>query len=78
MPLRKLIRLHSTGTQTTIRLHSDGCWRVNIDLREANHPTQTIVGYLSPTLEKAKELADTEVSRYGHVCNGSCKEWQDA
>jgi hypothetical protein len=74
----KLIRLHHTGTRATIRQHPDGGWRINLDIKEPNHPAQSIVGYLSPTLEKAKEVADSEILRYGHNCSALCKVWEDA
>jgi hypothetical protein len=35
----------------------------------------TITGYLVPTVEQAKELADKELLKYGHHCNGSCNDW---
>ena len=49
-------RVHNTGTQTILSESADG-WRINIDLREANHNAMTIVGYLLPTFEKAKQRA---------------------
>ena len=70
----RLKRVHDTGTQVLLRLFEDG-WRMNIDLREANHNPMTITGYLVPTVEQAKLLADQELRKYGHVCNGSCKDW---
>ena len=48
----------------------------NIDLREVNHNPLTIVGYLQPTLEKAKQLADKEILSHGHVCSAACKAWK--
>ena len=48
---------------------------MNIDLREANHKPMTITGYFAPTVELAKEIADKELRKYGHVCDGSCKDW---
>jgi hypothetical protein len=36
----------------------------------------TIVGYLLPTLEKAKQLADEEILKHGHVCSDDCKDWE--
>jgi len=63
----RLKRIHNTGTQTVLSQSVDG-WRVNIDLREANHNPVTIVGYLLPTLEEAKQLADQEIVKHGHVC----------
>ena len=78
MPKRKkpnLIRVHDTGTRAVIRHHAEG-WRINLDIKEANQQPVTIVGYLSPTEEKAKELAGIEVRRYGHRCNAACKNWE--
>ena len=70
----RLRRVHDTGTQVLLRQCEDG-WRMNIDLREANHKPMTITGYFAPTVELAKEIADKELRKYGHVCNGSCKGW---
>jgi hypothetical protein len=70
----RLKRVHDTGTQVLLGQCEDG-WRMNIDLREANHNPMTITGYLVPTVEWAKELADQELRKYGHVCNGSCPDW---
>jgi hypothetical protein len=68
--------MHNTGTQTTLSQSADG-WRISIDLREANHNAMTIVGFLLPTLEKAKERADGELLRHGHVCGADCKQWEE-
>ena len=46
-------RLHNTGTQTILSQSADG-WRINIDLREANHNAMTIVGYLLPDLGESE------------------------
>ena len=69
-------RVHNTGTQTILSQFADG-WRINIDLREANHNAMTIVGFLLPTLEKAKQRADEELLRHGHVCGVDCKVWEE-
>ena len=67
-------RVHETGTDALVTQHSDG-WRVQINLREPSHNPTTISGFLSPTAERAKELADREVLKHSHVCNGSCTDW---
>jgi hypothetical protein len=67
-------RIHDTGTETLILQDSDG-WRVQINLREANRNPGTIAGYLTTNVESAKEVADREILKYGHVCSGSCKDW---
>ena len=73
--MRKLIRVHHGGTRAVIRHHGDGGWRIDLDISEGTK-NLTIVGYLSPTQEKAKELADTEICRHGHVCTADCKGWE--
>ena len=73
--MHKLTRVHHSGTRAVIRQHADGGWRINLDLYEGNQKPLTIVGYLSPTEEKAMELADSEILRHGHVCNAACKGW---
>jgi len=67
-------RAHSTGTQATLRKDENG-WHVIIDFMKVNCNPITIIGYLAPTLDRAKELADKEASKYGHVCHRSCKQW---
>ena len=32
-------------------------------------------GYVARSLALAKELADKEIKKYGHVCNKACKGW---
>jgi hypothetical protein len=70
----RLGRMHDSGTQVLLKQYEDG-WRINIDLRESNHNSITITGYFVPTVERAKEVADEELRKYGHVCNGSCNDW---
>ena len=70
----RLKRVHASGTEVFLRQYEDG-WRMNIDLREANHNPMTITGYLVPTIEQAKVFVDQELRKHGHVCNGSCKDW---
>ena len=74
--LEKLTRLHHSGTQAVVRKHVDGCWRINLDIHGWNQKPLAIVGYLAPSEEKARELADTEILRHSHVCNASCKGWE--
>jgi hypothetical protein len=50
-------------------------WRINLNLREVDHTPLMIAGYLQPTLEKAKRLAEREILKYGHVCTAACKDW---
>ena len=70
----RLKRVHDTGTQVHLKECEDG-WRINIDLRETNLNPMTITGYMTPTVERAKDVADKELRKYGHVCNGSCSDW---
>jgi hypothetical protein len=37
----------------------------------------TIVGFLAPTVEQAKKLADTEILKHGHVCTDVCNGWRE-
>jgi hypothetical protein len=66
--------VHESGTDALIIQQSNG-WRIQINFREPNHNHATITGYLVPSVERAKQIADKEVSKYGHVCNGSCQGW---
>jgi hypothetical protein len=66
--------VHDTGTQAILSQYMDG-WRINLDLREVNHNPLMIVGYLQPTLKQAKQLADREILKHGHVCTAACKDW---
>lgn len=70
-------RVHDSGTDTLVTQDEKG-WRIQLNLREPNHNPMTITGYLVPTIERAKTIADMEVSKAGHVCNGSCQNWRQA
>lgn len=70
----KFRRSHSTGTHAIVSQGIHG-WRVTINLREPAHNPMTITGFVAPTLESAKELADKEILKFGHVCSRSCKDW---
>ena len=59
---------HSSGTNVTINQGVHG-WRIQINLREPNHAPVTMTGYVTPTLASAKELAEKEILKFGHVCN---------
>ena len=72
--MTKFLRTHSTGTDVLINQGIHG-WRVHINLREPTHTPMTIAGFVAPTLESAKCLADNEIVKFGHVCSGSCKDW---
>ena len=69
-------RIHYSGTEAFISEHQDG-WRILLNLREANHNPMSITGYMARTAEMAKGLADNEIRKYGHVCNESCKAWEE-
>jgi len=74
---RRLRRLHNTGTQAELSQYTDG-WRMQISLKEPNHSPMTITSYMAPSVERverAKEVADSEIAKYGHVCNEACKDW---
>ena len=70
-------KVHDSGTEAVLRQEPDG-WRIRIDLREVTHEPVTIVGYLQPTLELAKLLADKKILDQGHVCNGTCDDWEES
>ena len=67
-------RVHNSGTVEILNEHGDG-WHIRFELREVNQLPTTIVGFCAPTLEKAKQLADRELLRCGHVCNETCQSW---
>jgi hypothetical protein len=67
-------RVHCTDTEAIVTQHSDG-WRMQINFREPNHNPVTITGYLFPSVDRTNQIADNEVSRYGHVCTGGCQDW---
>ena len=69
-------RIHVTGTEARLSQHAEG-WRVQVNLREPNHSPMTITCYLAPTLKLARETADKEISKDGHICNEACKEWAE-
>ena len=45
---------------------------IRIDPKEAGHSAMTIVGFLAPTVEQAKKLADSEILKHGHVRTDVC------
>jgi len=69
-------RIHHRGTESVLTQYSDG-WRIRLHLNEADQNPVTIAGYLSPTLQSAKQLADAELLKFGHVCNSSCQGWKE-
>src|SRR5262249_10341194 len=72
--VRRFKRVHYSGTKAEISQHS-GVWRVEIHLKEAKHNPMMITDYVPQSLALAKELADKEITKYGHVCNEACKDW---
>jgi hypothetical protein len=70
-----LKRVHDKGTESLLTQYSDG-WRIRLHLRESDQNSVTIAGYLKPTLESAKQLADAELLKLGHVCSASCQGWE--
>lgn len=71
----RLRRIHHSGTEALISQYADG-WHLRIDLKEPGHSAMTLVGFLSPTIEQSKNLADQELRRHGHLCDASCQEWK--
>ena len=74
--MRTLQRLHDGGTEAVLKQTADG-WRVQIDIKNLDRSPVT-VGFQRPTLELAQSFADNEILNFGHVCNGSCKDWVEA
>jgi hypothetical protein len=68
-------RIHERGTESVLTQYSDG-WRIRLHQRESVQNPVTIAGYLKPTLESAKRLADGELLKLGHVCTSSCQGWK--
>jgi hypothetical protein len=71
--MRTFKRVHHTGSEAVTE-HADG-WRIQINLREPGRNPMTMTGYLAPTIESAKAVADKEIAKYGHVCNEACMGW---
>lgn len=69
-------RVHATGIEALPCQHPDR-WRIQINLREPNGYPGTLTGYKATTVEMAKALAEKEIIRHGHRCNGSCKDWTE-
>ena len=67
-------RVHCTGTEAIVNQHSDS-WRTQLNLKEPDRNPMTIAGYLAPTADLAKEIADKELVKYGHLCTEACKNW---
>jgi hypothetical protein len=72
--MRTFKRVHHTGTSAVVTEHDDG-WRMQVNLREPGRNPMTLTGYMAPTVERAKEVADKEVLKYGHVCTEACMDW---
>jgi hypothetical protein len=72
--VRRFKRVHRTGSSAELTQHAD-VWRIQINLREPKHNSLTITGYVAQSITLAKELADKEIVKYGHVCTTSCKDW---
>ena len=72
--MRTFKRIHHTGTEAIVTEHAEG-WRMQINLREPGRNPMTMTGYMAPTVEWAKAVADKEIAKYGHVCNEACKDW---
>jgi hypothetical protein len=72
--MRTFKRVHHTGSEAIVTEHADA-WRMQINLREPRRNPMTITGYMAPTVERAKAIADKEISKYGHICNTACKDW---
>jgi hypothetical protein len=70
--MRTFKRVHHTGTEAVVTQHADG-WRMQVNLREPGLNPMTIAGYMA-TVERAKEVADKETAKYGHVCTEACKD----
>jgi len=75
--VRHLKRVHETGTEVVLTQHNH-VWRIQINLKEPNQHQATITAYMERSLSLAKQLADKEVSKYGHRCNKACSDWVDA
>jgi hypothetical protein len=69
-------RIHDGGTEAILKPGADG-WSIQINLKEPNRDPMPIVGYQRRTLESAKQFADKEILKYGHVCNEKCQGWQE-
>jgi hypothetical protein len=50
---------------------------MQVNLRKPGRNSMTISGYMAPTVERAKAVADKEVAKYGHVCTEECKDWAE-
>ena len=71
--MRTVRRAHESGTEA-ILMSIANAWRIHIKLREPNRNPVTIT-FQRPSLELAKGFADKQILEFGHVCNGSCKDW---
>jgi|RhiMetdeSRZDD1v2_1073273.scaffolds.fasta_scaffold3382172_1 hypothetical protein len=69
-------RTHSGGIEASIR-EEPLSWRIAIDYRQQDKPPFSLVGLHAPTLQDAKEFADTLVRDKDHVCDAyCCREWK--
>jgi len=63
---------HSGGIEASIR-EEPLSWRIAIDYRQEDKPPFSLVGLHAPTLQDAKEFADTLVRDKNHVCDAHCR-----
>ena len=52
-------RVHDSGTEALITQQQNG-WQIQINLREPNRNPTTVTGFLVPTVERAKHVANSE------------------
>ena len=71
--MRTLRRAHESGTEA-ILMSVANAWRIHIKVLEPNR-NPVMIAFQRPSLELAKSFADKEILEFGHVCNGSCKDW---
>ena len=74
--MRCFKRIHNARTKAEVTQHSN-IWSIQISLRGRKNNLMTITGYVPQSLSLAKELADKEIAKYGHVCTEACKDWAE-
>ena len=72
MPLQ---RSHA-GIQCSIYEESQNRWTISIKYHLDGQSPSSVLIVRETTVDAAKRLADDNVQKSGHVCDGTCQDWK--
>ena len=70
MPLK---RTHADGIRCSIHEDNSTHYTISVTYRQTR---ASFLASRETTLDGAKRIADDEVRKSGHVCDGACKDWE--